>query len=225
LKAEFLTRQASSFPERFSLVETMLWDHGFPLLERHFDRLMDSAEYFGFECERNMVRAALMEYAHAFDGEEPRRVRLLVDCDGGLNITDETLVKSGEAKVARACISKQRTDAKDPMLYHKTTHRPWYAEAFKAAALAGYDDVLFMNRNGEITEGAISNIFVEKNGRWMTPPVECGLLPGVYRRHLLETRAEIEERVLYAEDLHEADQVYLSNAVRGLRRVTIDGEG
>ena len=64
----------------------------------------------------------------------------------------------------------------------------------------GFDDALFMNERGEVTEGAISNVFMEKDGRWLTPPVECGLLAGVYRRHLLETRAGVEERVLIAED-------------------------
>jgi len=84
--------------------------------------------------------------------------------------------------------------------------------------------VLFLNQRGEVTEGAISNIFVEKGGRWFTPPVECGLLAGVYRRHLLETRPGVEERVLYLEDLRQADTIYLANAVRGLRRVVIDWE-
>ncbi|HEV2485160.1 MAG TPA: aminodeoxychorismate synthase component I [Terracidiphilus sp.] len=227
LKAEFLTGSASRFPERFSLAETMLWDNGYPLLELHLDRLQDSAEYFEFECERDAVRNALMEHARAFEGTGPRRVRLLVDSDGRMNIGDEPLVKSGggDAKAVRACISRERTDAKDPMLYHKTTHRRLYTEAFKEAVNRGFDDVLFMNCAGEITEGAISNVFIEKAGRWLTPPVECGLLAGVYRRHLLETLAGAEERVLHAEDLRKADAVYLCNAVRGLRRVTIEWEG
>ena len=82
------------------------------------------------------------------------------------------------------------------MLFHKTTHRAIYSEAFKAATKAGFEDVLFLKDPGEVTEGAISNIFIEKSGRWFTPPVECGLLAGVYRRHMLETRPGIEERVL-----------------------------
>jgi para-aminobenzoate synthetase/4-amino-4-deoxychorismate lyase len=108
------------------------------------------------------------------------------------------------------------------MLYHKTTHRPIYARAFEHATRDRFDDALFLNLRGEVTEGAISNIFVENNGRWFTPPVECGLLPGVYRRHLLETRPEIEERVLSLDDLRHADAIYLANAVRGLRRVEIN---
>jgi para-aminobenzoate synthetase/4-amino-4-deoxychorismate lyase len=110
------------------------------------------------------------------------------------------------------------------MLFHKTTYRPVYGDAFKAAIEAGFDDVLFLNSRGEVTEGAISNIFVEKNGRWLTPPVECGLLPGVYRRYLLDTKPGIEERVIHIEDLRQADAIYLTNAVRGLRRVAIDWE-
>jgi para-aminobenzoate synthetase/4-amino-4-deoxychorismate lyase len=50
------------------------------------------------------------------------------------------------------------------------------------------------------------------------------LLAGVQRRHILETRPNVEEKVLYPQDLHEADAIYLSNAVRDLRPVVIDWE-
>jgi para-aminobenzoate synthetase/4-amino-4-deoxychorismate lyase len=123
----------------------------------------------------------------------------------------------------RVSISPHRTDPADGWLYHKTTQRPLYALAYQSAAEAGYDDVLFLNLRGEVTEGAISNVFIEKNGRGFTPPMECGLLAGVYRRHLLETRDNVEERVLTLDDLRDADAIYLCNAVRGLRRVTFDG--
>ena len=226
LKAEFLTGQARRFAEGFSLIETILWDGGYPLLELHLDRLMDSAEYFGIACERDAVKAALIEHARKFDGGA-RRVRLLVDREGCMYIEDSLLAKTagGDVKVARAFVAKQRTDSSDAMLYHKTTHRPQYAEAFKAAQDEGFDDVLFMNERGEVTEGAISNVFVEIDGKWLTPPVECGLLAGVFRRHVLETRGDIEERVLTLENMRRADAVYLANAVRGLRRVELVWEG
>ena len=107
------------------------------------------------------------------------------------------------------------------MLFHKTTQRQLYNRAFEQAVRDGFDDALFLNLNGEVTEGAISNVFAVKGGRWITPPVECGLLAGVYRRHFLETRPEIEERVLSLDDLRHADAIYLCNAVRGLRRVIL----
>ena len=227
LKAEFLTQSSAELPEQFSLIETMLWNGGYPpgnypFLELHLDRLEDSAEYFDFPCERAEVKAALMSFASGFAGGEARKVRLLFNCDGQVQITDEVLAPTGENRIGRAHIVEERTDPADRMLYHKTTHRPLYAHAFEQALREGFDDALFFNLRGEMTEGAISNVFVEKDGRWFTPPVECGLLAGVYRRHLLETRTDIEERVLFLEDLRTADAIYLANAVRGLRRVEIN---
>ena len=82
--------------------------------------------------------------------------------------------------------------------------------------------MLFRSRNqrDEVTEGAISNIFVRIEGRLYTPPLACGVLPGVFRRHLLEAVPRAEERILTLADLRAADELFLCNSVRGLRRVT-----
>jgi len=222
LKAEFLTRPASRWPVEFSLIETMLWDGGYPLLELHLDRLVDSAEYFGFACERAAVRTALEQFARQFVDKAARKVRLLLDNDGELQISAEAPPPGEDReRVGRVRIADDRTDPADPMLYHKTTQRALYAQAFERARRERLDDMLFLNRRGEVTEGAISNVFIEKDGHWFTPLIECGLLAGVYRRHLLETRPGIEERVLSLDDLRSADAIYLTNAVRGLRRVEI----
>jgi para-aminobenzoate synthetase/4-amino-4-deoxychorismate lyase len=225
LKAAFLSRPAEFFPGDFSLIETLLWHNGYPLLDLHLDRLEDSAAYFDLFCDRAAAKAALLAHAHTFATDSPRKVRLLLGPAGNLEITSEPLPPvpaSGKAHPTRACIASLRTDPLDPMYFHKTTHRPVYAEAFQAATHAGFDEVLFLNTRGEVTEGAISNIFVEKEGRWFTPPVECGLLPGVYRRHTIETKPGIEERILHLEDLQQADAIYLANAVRGLRHAVVD---
>jgi para-aminobenzoate synthetase/4-amino-4-deoxychorismate lyase len=226
LKAEFLTRGSAQSPEPLSLIETMLWNGNYPFIEMHLDRLADSAGYFGFPFAREAVKAALETHAQQFartSAGQPRKVRLLLLSDGELQIADEVLAPGSSAeRVGRVRIAKERTDPTAPLLYHKTTHRAVYAQAFNEAAHAGYDDVLFLNLRGEVTEGAISSIIIEKDSRWLTPPIDCGLLPGVYRRHLLETRPGIEERVLHEEDLRTADAIYLTNAVRGLRRVEIE---
>lgn len=219
LKAEFLTRSAARRPEHFSLIETMLWEGHYPFLELHLDRLVDSAEYFDFVCDCAAIRAALDEQAKRCADRSQRRVRLLLDAEGHIEISDQIVRES--TPIARLRIAAERTDPADPMLYHKTTHRPLYAPAFEQAVRDGFDDVLFLNVCGEVTEGAISNIFIEKDGRWATPPIACGALAGIFRRHLLATRPEIEERVLTLDDLRDADAVYLTNAVRGLRRATI----
>lgn len=223
LKARFLTATVEEWPEEFSLIESLLWRGGYPLIELHLDRLADSAEYFGFACERDVVRAALAEHAREFGDERVRKVRLLLDADGEVRISSEVLSEAGgEKRTARVRIAAQRTDPRDRMLFHKTTHRPGYDAAFRAAVGARFDEVLFLNTRDEVTEGAISNVFIEKDGLWLTPPIECGLLAGVYRRHLLETLANLEERVLRLEDMRSAGAVYICNAVRGLRRVELE---
>jgi len=230
---------AASEPDKFSLIETMLWDGSYSLLELHLDRLEDSADYFGFACDRVEVKSALIHHARQFASQDsaadnsadtalhssnsPRRVRLLmVDDEGHIQIESEALSPAVDPnRIGRVTISSVRTDPADTMLYHKTTHRPIYSQAFEQATRDGYDDVLFLNLRGEVTEGAISNVFVVNGDHWFTPPVESGLLAGVYRRHLLETQPEIEERVLFIDDLRSADAIYLANAVRGLRRVKL----
>jgi para-aminobenzoate synthetase/4-amino-4-deoxychorismate lyase len=228
LKAEFLTgsrhrsAQWITPAEKFLLIETMLWNGGYPLLDLHLDRLVDSAEYFGIPLVREGVRAALEEYAEKFTNTAARKVRLLADGEGALTLAQEVLVPAPAGHLGRVRIAGERTDPMDRWLYHKTTNRAVYSLAHLQASEAGYDDVLFLNLREEVTEGAISNVFIEKDGRLFTPPVECGMLAGVYRRHLLETRSDVEEKVLTLDNLRSADAIYLCNALRGLRRVTVD---
>jgi para-aminobenzoate synthetase/4-amino-4-deoxychorismate lyase len=228
LKAAFLRPYAYgsasnvALNDKFMLIETMLWDGRFPLLDLHLDRLADSAEYFGFPCEREEVKSALEAYAGKFAAGEQNRVRLLLDAEGDLHISSGLLEAGAASGPGRVRIAAERTDSRDRWLYHKTTQRAAYSMAYTQAAEKGYDDMLFLNEREEVTEGAVSNVFAEKDGRMFTPPVECGLLAGVYRRHLLETRADVEERVLTLDDLRNADAVYICNAVRGLRRVQIE---
>ena len=92
-----------------------------------------------------------MEYSGGFEKANARRVRLLLDRDGRMNIEDQVVMPSVGCE-ARAFLSRQRTDSRDAMLFHKTTHRPLYARAFKEAVDAGFDDLLFMNERDEVTE-------------------------------------------------------------------------
>jgi para-aminobenzoate synthetase/4-amino-4-deoxychorismate lyase len=215
LKTQFLTHAT----EPFSLIETLLWHSGFPLLDLHLDRLADSASYFDFPFDRTHTAEALHRATAALP-PAPRRVRLLLHAHGTLDITHEPL-PTPSADPVRVTISAELTDPADRFLYHKTTHRPLYTRAFAAASAAGFADVLFFNTRDELTEGAIGNVFLELDGRWVTPPISSGLLPGVYRRHLLATRPEIEERILTRDDLACASAIWLANAVRGLRRATV----
>jgi len=213
LKAAFLTRARPAF----QLIETMLWEKEFRLLPLHLDRLEASAAYFDFSFDREAVLKRLRELSDSFEDGTSRRVRLLLDANGKITVSNSEL--QAEPDFVRVKISGQPTSSTDVFLRHKTTRRELYNCALTAAHTEGFDEVLFANEKGELTEGAISNLFIERAGKLLTPPLACGLLPGVYRRHLLETRTNAEERVLTLADLHTADAVYLCNSVRGLRAV------
>jgi len=73
-------------------------------------------------------------------------------------------------------------------------------------------------RKNQITEGAISNVFIRKGAKLLTPPVECGLLNGVYRQYILETNKDALEEILYLDDLLNADEIFICNAIRGMRK-------
>jgi para-aminobenzoate synthetase/4-amino-4-deoxychorismate lyase len=112
-----------------------------------------------------------------------------------------------------------RTSSGDVFLRHKTTCRDRYERLHAEARADGFAEILFQNEREEVTEGAISNIFILSKGKLFTPPVSSGLLPGIFRRHLLENDANTEERVVHLNDLESADGVFLCNAVRGIRQV------
>ena len=85
----------------------------------------------------------------------------------------------------------------------------------------GYDEVIFMNDTGEITEGSITNVFVKKGDVLLTPPVSSGLLPGTFRGALIAA-GECREQVLYPSHLQSADEVCLGNSVRRLVKAIFD---
>jgi para-aminobenzoate synthetase/4-amino-4-deoxychorismate lyase len=215
LKAAFLAEPDQSF----ELIESLLWDGGFRFLAQHLDRLQSSSAHFEFVCERGVIAAQLQELSASFRSGLRYKIRLLLAADGQASVQSTECEPSGT--VARVSLAAERTSSGDCFLQHKTTRREIYDRAYHRARLAGFDDTLFANERDEITEGAISNIFIEKAGRWFTPPLSSGVLPGIYRRYLLESRAGATERVLTLEDLRQADQVYICNAVRGLRKAIL----
>jgi para-aminobenzoate synthetase/4-amino-4-deoxychorismate lyase len=108
-------------------------------------------------------------------------------------------------------------------LRHKTTRRARYDAAWRAAEARGAFDVLFRNAAGELTEGGRSSLFVKLNGRWYTPPLAAGLLPGVMRQALLADPAwAATEKSLTLDDLRAAEAIVVCNALRGVLPATVD---
>ena len=150
------------------------------------------------------------------------RVRLLLDEDGASELTATPIARPAPGAVLRYVISPRPVDPADPHIYHKTTRRGLFdGERARLTTETGCDEVLFANARGELTEGSYTNLFIERGGKLLTPPVACGLLNGTFRRSLFDDPdTQIEERVLRPEDLEMAERVFLGNSVRGLMRAT-----
>ncbi len=217
LKARFLTAPP---PPEFALLEAIRWDGGFDLLDAHLDRLRSAAAYFDFPYDEAALRDRLYAAGADLQQGEAHRVRLLWDRHGYLGI-DAVPLAASPFPLRRAVIYPDPVDSADPFLRHKTTNRPVYARAFAWAQQRGFDEAILLNERGEVTEGTRTNVFVRRGDRLLTPPLASGGLGGVYRAHILATKAGAYEEVLSVPDLLRADAVYLCNAVRGLNEVTV----
>jgi branched-subunit amino acid aminotransferase/4-amino-4-deoxychorismate lyase len=109
----------------------------------------------------------------------------------------------------------------DPLHGLKSLHRPHHQAARAAAAAAGFDEALWIDPRGLVLEGAVTNIFVVREGRVVTPALSAGILPGVMRARVLclASPPARSERDLGIVELRQADEVFVTNALLGIMPV------
>lgn len=211
LKAKFLTNPPQA---GFELLETIQAEEGhIPLLELHLQRLVESADYFGYPLNEAAMLKKLEDI-----GPGIRRVRVLLDEKGEINV--ESSLLSEAASIERVIVYPEPIPA-GPFFRHKTTQREFYEQALAWARDHGADEAILVDESGEIVEGCISNVWIRCGDKLLTPSLTSTGLPGVMRREILETYPNAEEALLRPEDLYEADEILLSNAVRGVWGVTL----
>jgi para-aminobenzoate synthetase / 4-amino-4-deoxychorismate lyase len=219
LKARFLT----GLPNEFELFETIRasYEDGPRHLDAHLDRIAASCAYFGFPLERDAARSAVVDACLAL-GPGLYRIRLSVNQAGQPQVTSAPLTPS-PAEPVRVLLSDQATRSDDLFLQHKTSIRGRYDAAWRAAEAKGAFDTLFFNERAELTEGGRSNVFVRIGGRWYTPPLSSGVLPGVMRAVILAAPAwKATERIITREMLEQAEDIVVCNSLRGPLRAVID---
>jgi para-aminobenzoate synthetase/4-amino-4-deoxychorismate lyase len=209
LKSDFL-RYRQRHTEVF---ETMLWRQDYLWLAEHLTRLEQSCGYFLIRFDLPSVRSKLDQLAKTFD-EGRYRVRLAVDAAGKIHVRSSKLETEGWGKTQlKLCVSTDRVNSKDRYQFHKTDHRPLYGPGFEAARAAGFDEVLYLNEQGALAEGAISNVFVRIGASWLTPPESAGLLAGIWRANQLQSLNAAEENIML-ETLQSAEEILLGNSLR-----------
>ncbi|MBB3763027.1 aminodeoxychorismate synthase component I [Sphingomicrobium lutaoense] len=205
LKGEFVTAVSRDF----DLIETMRYDpsDGIAGLEAHLERMMKSAAALGFAFDRHEARNELQ--AATFGKPDARLVRLMLSPSGAMAIELRPFDPPSSQPLA-VTIAPRSVRADDFRLRFKTSDRHFLDSARKDA---GTPEVLFEDEEGYLTEGSWTNLFVEKDGHLVTPPLKRGLLPGILRAELLASGRAVEGDVR-REDL--SGGFHVGNAARGL---------
>ncbi len=211
IKSSFLRSHAAPLV----LLETMASNATAQTRAAHLDRLARSAAIFDVTYDADDLARQVTE---ACDGTILRILRLRIDADGTISVAGEPLHATPQPLAI--CLATQCVDRHDPLLQHKTAWRPLHDAALRDAQRNGCFDALLQNAEGELTEGARTNLFVEQGGMLFTPPLESGVLPGILRAQLLlEGRAR--EQTLTSRDLVHADRIFIGNSARGLMRASV----
>ncbi len=193
----------------FDLIETILIKNNTPQLYfEHLKRLNDSCKTFGFKFNNDL-------FDEKFLNNKIARIVLKHSGEYEIQYRDFDLIKTNKIQ-----ISKTKLYSKNSFLFHKTTFKPWYLESYEKIKRGEIFDTIFLNEKGELTEGSRSNILLEINGTLYTPPVECGLLNGVFRQKLLNEN-KIKEKILKYDDIFKAQKIYLINSIRGIVEVKL----
>lgn len=204
LKADVLRAPEAQF------IETFYWDRseGPRHIGQHLARLARGLKNPALMAD---VVTALAGYSPVHN---PARMRLMVSLSGEITLTDSAYAQL--AAPLRLSLSKYDLEPQVQTTTHKISQRDFYdGERARLSALQGCDEVVFLNKTGALCEGSFTSLFIEKDGRLYTPPLDAGLLPGVLRAVLI-ARGDAEERSLTLDDLLGADAVYAGNSLRGL---------
>ncbi|MBC6402027.1 MAG: aminodeoxychorismate synthase component I [Hyphomonadaceae bacterium] len=202
---------------RPSLIETFRWtaDKGVIRRERHLARLSRSAKALDYPLDVDEIIAKLK----TLEGETDLHVRLDLSPDGSvcLQATQfKPLAEPLKLSVSRHSLSRDIQE-----INYKVSHRDFYdGERSRVAILNGCDELVFFNARGELCEGSFTSLFIERDGRLLTPSLSCGLLPGILREELVST-GKAAETVLRPDDLGTANAVYVGNSLRGLMRADL----
>ena len=223
VKARFLMQ----LDPGFTLFETMLLRNGsrrngsLRNLALHMMRLQRSASALGFQYDEARIRQALQTYVQSLPNDVTHRVRLDLRHDGTVDIKSAVLepLVSGPVKLVMA--NSMVPASERALLAHKTSLRNAYDTAIRNATTRGAFDAIFVNAQGFITEGGRSSLFVKLQGRWYTPALPGGVLPGVMRSRVLGLSKAITERDIRVEELAQAQGLAVCNALRGVVRAEL----
>ncbi|MFI5236921.1 MAG: aminodeoxychorismate synthase component I [Ignavibacteriales bacterium] len=210
LKSRFLTEPLGYF----EIFETMKYENGeIKFLDNHLSRMRSAANYFIFKFNEKKIKKQIESALSDLDKQQIKKIRIALNKWGEVNI-DVSDIPNLKKNIS-VIISQHKIISKDKFRYFKTTNRKLYDDDHSYNNSKGFYEVLYFNEREELAEGSRTNIFLRKENVWFTPSLESGALPGVYRKYYIEMHPEVSEKKLTIDDLVNADELMLTNALRG----------
>ncbi|MCG3358761.1 bifunctional anthranilate synthase component I family protein/aminotransferase class IV [Neisseria meningitidis] len=213
-KARFLNELRPDF----GIFETLRVENGrCTLLDRHLCRLKTSAQALNLPLPDGCENQIKQYIADLPDGAF--RIKALLASDG-ISLSRAVLNRLTDKQ--RVIISPTILPAQNYLRRFKTTCRTVFDQAWQTAETQGAFDSLFFNSDGILLEGGRSNVFVKHRGQWLTPSLDLDILNGIMRQAVLDepqkylhTNQVIETHITQ-KTLQEAEEIRLSNALRGV---------
>lgn len=214
LKSKFLT----SPQKHFEIFETVLVENcKCVFLEEHLERMKLTAEFFLFKFNEKNILKQIKKSLDTVNDENKYKLKIKLNKYGKISTDIKELLDSS-TKI-KVIISKSRVRSDDKFQFFKTTNRILYDNELKYYSKQGFFEVIYFNEKNELAEGSFTNIFIKKNNKTITPDLSAGILNGIYRSHFIKLNPEVKETKLSFEDLIKADEVFLTNSVRGVIKV------
>lgn len=211
----------AQFPEGDGIFETIKTIRGVPFaMTRHIARATRSASILGMriQSERQIRQAVLGVLSKTPESLEFGRLRITFQKSGEFELVHETY--HPWTNPARLTILDRPIDETSPLIGIKTLPFTENIECLKLAHEKGFDDGVRFNFKGEVAESAVSNLLLKIDGRWVTPNLASGCLPGITRGLVLEW-FDVDESVVTREDLDSAESIYLLSSLKDAQPVSI----
>lgn len=206
--------------------ETIAVENGVPmLLLEHLERLSEGIAFFGIG--RGVDKEEVIAYLDAYPASREKRhgaLKITVTAGNRLfGLRENPYTQKQYEKGFILQFSEIRRNETSPLTYRKTLNYGDCILEKRRASRLGADELIFLNTKGEICEGCTTNIFFARKGELTAPPLACGMLPGVMRRHIYQAAAqmdmEIKERILCPGDLKDFDECFVTNSLIGIMPV------
>ena len=243
LAIDQLNKRASKYGDGF--FETMLaTHHTIHHFELHYDRIVKSFTYLYFDPStlpsKNELRAWLISFLQQNNFKHNKiSLHFQRDAKGQYAPSSNDAIFYAEVHQYHPSMPNHDEDYRigiytenkkfpNPIASIKSSNALIYVLAAAWKDMVGIEDAFILNHENHICEATSSNIFIVKNRKIITPPLRDAPVDGIMRRYIIETLATkhiiVIEKSLTDKDIFEADEIFVTNTLKGIQSVTGFGE-